>query len=350
MKRIAVIEPQFDGRSANATNPLRIGVIGCGRWGKNYIRNFSSLGSSVVNAVCDCDHGKLIPLNGLKTETKVFDSYERLFASGLCDAVVVSSIASTHYSITKSALQAGLDVLVEKPLALSLEQADELVHLSSSHNRILMVAHTFLFNHGIRTIKKYIQEGRCGEIFYVKARRTHLGPIREDVNVIWDLAPHEIAILLYLLDEMPSSIQILSRKCLHPDREDVAFVNLVFPSKTIASLTLSWLDPHRERYLDIVGSKARIVFDDLSSQPIQIFPAGILVNGEQHPHFGERPPSVREAHVINPKIPREEPMKVLCQEFLQAIATGTRPLSDGQFAREVIALLCRIQSAMHGAD
>jgi predicted dehydrogenase len=346
MNKIAAIEPRCGNSSSAADKILRVGVIGCGHWGKNYVRNFSSLENSTISALCDCDPGKLPPVNGLYPPAKAFGSHDRLLESRLCDAVVVSTIASTHYSITKSALQAGLHVLVEKPLALSLEQADELVELSSKQNRILMVAHTFLFNHGIRTLKRYIDEALLGDIYYVKARRTHLGPIRNDVNVVWDLAPHEIAIILYLLGETPSSVQVLSRNCLQSHREDVAFINLTFPSKIVANITLSWVDPSRERYFDIVGSNARIVFDDLNPRhPIQIFHAGALNRGSRS---GELLPARSDATIVTPEIPKEEPMKVLCREFLESIATGECPLSDGKFAREVVAILRQIQTAMHG--
>jgi predicted dehydrogenase len=210
-----------------------------------------------------------------------------------------------------------------------------------------MVAHTFLFNPSVRQIKKCIQDGLIGDIYYAKARRTHLGLVREDVNAVWDLGPHDISMLLFLLGESPLEVQAIGRRMLRKDREDVAFVNLAFPSGTIAQLSLSWADSNKERYLDIVGSRSRIAFDDLNVQePIRIFYKGISVEPTDDTSFGEFKYLLRDGDIVSPKVAMQEPLRVLCEEFIAALVSRQRPFSDGAFGTKVVDVLCRIEAAL----
>jgi predicted dehydrogenase len=325
---------------------IRVGIIGCGHWGKNYLRIFSSLPGSVVSAVCDLDPLKLDAIHEHYPSIPAFADYREMFEGRICDAVVVSTIASSHYIIATEALQHNLHVLVEKPLTLRTDEADQLARIATERNRILFVAHTFLYNPSVWKIKEYIEQGLLGQIYFLKARRTHLGLIRKDVNVVWDLAPHDISIILYLLGELPNTVQAIGGRFLKNHREDVAFINLGFPSGIIANIIVSWADSNKERLLDIVGSKARIVFNDLDNlEPIRIFQKGISVEREHH-NFGEFRYLLRDGDIISPKVELEEPLKIQCRSFLDSIQSAKPPLSDGAMGRDVVAVLSKIDESL----
>jgi len=332
------------------SDKIRVGVVGCGHWGKNYVRIFSSLPNSCVTAVCDLKGQRQAFIQEMYPSVRLFTDFEQLLTSDLCDAVVVATNASTHYNLTKKALESNLHVIAEKPLTLSIEEADELVRLSKDRDRILLVAHTFLYNPSILKIRQLLKEGAVGDVYYLKARRTHLGLVREDVSAIWDLAPHDISIFLYFLGQLPMSVQAMGGKYLKDSREDAAFINLRFPNGTIANIIVSWADANKERYLDIVGSKARIVFNDLDNlEPIRIYHKGISVDHE-HNGFGEFQYLLRDGDIISPKVNQEEPLKALCKAFLESIDTKVPPLSDGKLGRDVVAVLCKIQEAISIRD
>ena len=333
--------------SGGRGDTVRVGVIGCGHWGRHYVRLFGALPGSAVAALADPDPGRRDAALRQAPGARAFASHDELFAAGACDAVAIATPASTHYSLTRRALDLGLDVLAEKPLALSVAEAADLAGTAARLGRQLMVAHTFLFNPGIREVRRLIGEGVLGDIYYIKARRTHLGLMRQDVNALWDLAPHDVAILLHLLREKPAAVQAMGRKMLRTDRHDVAFVNLAFPSGIVAHIHVSWADSNKERYLDVVGSRARVVFDDLSvSEPVRVFHKGIIAQAEENANFGEFKYLLRDGDIVSPRIPAQEPLRILCEEFLDAVRTRRNGASDGAFGRDVVEVLERIQAAL----
>jgi predicted dehydrogenase len=199
----------------------------------------------------------------------------------------------------------------------------------------------------VRQIKQYLQTGLAGDIYYLKARRTHIGLIREDVNAVWDLAPHDVSMFLYFLDESPTSVQVMGRCALRPGREDAAFINLGFPSGVIGSIVVSWADANKERWLDLVGSKARIVFDDLNAlEPVRIFHKGVAIGEPTDANYGVFKYLLRDGEILSPKIEAQEPLKVLAEDFVGAIAEGRPPFSDGAVGRRVVAVLCQIEDAL----
>jgi predicted dehydrogenase len=326
---------------------IRIGVIGCGHWGRNYVRLFSSMPQTELTALADANGARLSALASAHPGTRLFSHHAALLDSGLCDAVVVATTASTHHAIVRDALEADLDVLAEKPFTLNVAEAQDLTQRAERRQRMLMVAHTFLFNPSVRQIKSYIREGIVGDVYYAKARRTHLGLVREDVNAVWDLAPHDVSMFLFLLDESPVEVQAVGRRVLRKDREDAAFVNLAFPSGVIAHLSVSWADSNKERYLDIVGSRSRVAFDDLNVQePIRIFYKGISVESSAEPSFGEFKYLLRDGDIVSPRVSAQEPLRVLCEEFVAALTSRVQPYSDGAFGTRVVDVLCRIEAAL----
>ncbi len=323
---------------------MRMGVIGAGRWGRNYIRTFSSMPGVQLAAICEANENVLETIGKQYPQASRFKDIDSLLASRECDALVVATQATTHKDICRAALQAGLDLLVEKPVTTTVSDAQELIDLAQSQKKLLMVAHTFLFNPAVRRLKQLITEKVPGDIYFIKARRTHLGPIRQDVNVVWDLAPHDLSMMFYLLEERPSEVQAMGASFLKPGTEDVAFVNLRFPSGVVGNIVLSWADSNKERYFDVVGSKARIAFDDLSNlEPIRIFQKGVALHEEQARNFGEFQFVLRDGDILSPKVDMAEPLRVLCDEFLEALRTRKAPYSDGKFGRDVVAVCAEIE-------
>lgn len=333
-----------------AKKQKRVAVVGCGHWGRNHIRVFDTLRDSQLVAICDSNPELLATFEGQYPRAQLFTDYRQMVDGGICDALVVATIASTHYEIVKYALENGVDVLAEKPLTLTVPEADDLVRIADDNERVLMVGHTFLFNPSVRKVKEYLddEEQPVGDVYYMKARRTHLGLIREDVNVVWDLAPHDISMFMYFLGQKPTHVQAMGGNFLKATREDTVFVNLTFPGGVIASLIVSWADSNKERLLDIVGSKARIAFDDLELlEPVRIFYKGVALD-EYSDTFGEFKYLLRDGDILSPKIKPEEPLRVMCQAFLDSIETRVVELSDGRFSRDVVEVLVQIEETLLG--
>jgi predicted dehydrogenase len=328
----------------------RFGIVGCGHWGKNYLRLLASLPEVNLTLVCDQDEGLLAQRRTRYPHVTFSTQLDRVLSRDDCDAVIIATPASSHYRLVTQALTNGLDVLVEKPITLVPEEARQLASLARERARVLMVAHTFLFNPAIRQIKRYLDTDVVGDIYYIKTRRTHLGLVRDDVNSLWDLAPHDISILLYLLGETPIRLQAMGRRILRRDREDAAFVNLEFPSGVMAHVHVSWADANKERYLDIVGSRARVTFDDLNVlEPIRVFRKGIAVESNEIQSFGEFKYMVRDEDIVSPKVFAEEPLAAQFQEFLTAVRERTDPVSNGDFGAQVVEVLKRIEEHLQPA-
>jgi len=329
--------------------PLNICVAGCGHWGKNYVRVLSNRTDVEVCGVADPSEAVRDRIQQAYPNLRLFSSHQDMLDACAPDAVVVATIARQHVTVISDSLQAGADVLAEKPLTLTEHEAEALCTQAEEHNRILMTAHTFLFNQSVRKLKELLHDGIAGELYYLKARRNHLGLIRDDVNAVWDLAPHDISMFMYLLGEAPCEIQAMGRRILRKDREDVAFINLRFPSGALANIQVSWADANKERVLDVVGSKARITFDDIDIQePIRIFQKGVSVGDDSATSsYGDFKYLFRDGDILSPKIDMKEPLSSLCDAFLHAVITRESPLSDGWFGRDVVKVLCKIEDELN---
>jgi predicted dehydrogenase len=323
-----------------------IGIIGCGHWGKNYLRVFREIGEDCELSICDSNSISLSSAIKMNPRVKSFKDVEDIFSDRNISAVVVSTPAATHYELVKKALSRGKHVLVEKPFTLKSGQAKELIDLAANTGLVLMVSHTFLYNPAIRLIKQYISKGTCGKIYYLKSVRTHLGLIREDVNVFWDLAAHDIAIFGYLLEAMPKSVSATGSQIIKEGREDVGFAVLNYPGNIIANIHVSWIDSHKERELSIVGSKERIVFDDLDNlEKVKIFEKGLEVERDIS-NFGEFQLLLRDGNIISPKVDAYEPLRKECEHFIECVDKGGRPLTDGKNGWEVVRVLEAFQESL----
>jgi predicted dehydrogenase len=317
---------------------LKVGVIGYGYWGPNLSRNFYELPSSDLVVVADMKEERLNQAKSRYPQLIVKKNYKDIFDLTL-DAVVVSTPPATHYAITKDCLEHNLHVLVEKPMTLKSSDAEELIELAASKNLTLMVGHTFEYNSAVHALKKYIDSGELGDIYYIDAARLNLGLFQRDLNVLWDLAPHDISILLYLVGQNPISVSAQGMPCIYQNVYDVAYLNLLFPNKISAHVHVSWLDPCKVRRITVVGSKKMIVYNDIENeQKLKIYDKG--VDAPEYPNsFGEFQYSYRSGDITIPRIAFSEPLRQECQHFVDCIINHSEPCSCGRDGLAVVKIL-----------
>jgi predicted dehydrogenase len=329
----------YKNKEKNMPKQIKVGVVGCGYWGPNLVRNFRSLPDCHLKAMCDISQDRLKHLSALYPEVKGENSYEHLLNGMGLDAVVVATSVKLHYPMAKAALLAGKHTMIEKPMAASSEQCAELVAIARQKGLVLMVGHTFLYSPAVRKIKEIVESGDLGDIRYICARRLNLGLFQKDINVAWDLAPHDISIILHLLEQSPSSVNCRGSAHVTPGIEDVTSMSLTFPRDRSAIIHSSWLDPRKVREMTIVGSKRMIVYDDVAQQEkIRIFDARV----ERPPHydtFAEFHYAYHYGDTYAPYVKQEEPLKAECQHFLECIREGKEPLTHGGQGLELVKIL-----------
>src|SRR5580698_2466358 len=318
---------------------VKVGVVGCGYWGPNLVRNFRALPDCNLKAMCDISEERLKHLTTLYPDVKGETSFDHMLNGTGVDAVVVATAVKLHYQMAKAALLAGKHTLIEKPMASSSEQCAELVEIARNNGLVLMVGHTFLYSPAVRMIKQIVERGDLGHIRYICARRLNLGLFQKDINVAWDLAPHDISIVLHLLEETPISVNCRGSAHVTPGVEDVTSMSLSFRKDRSAIIHSSWLDPRKVREMTIVGSRRMIVYDDVAQQEkLRIFDARV----ECPPHydtFAEFHYAYHYGDVYSPYLKQEEPLKTECQHFLDCINHGSTPLTSGQKGLELVRIL-----------
>jgi len=325
-------------------------IVGCGHWGRNYVRVFASLLGADRITVVDSSAKALDGIRQQHSGVRTVESMSDALARGDIGMAVIATPATTHFELVKKCLAANLDVLAEKPLTLNVAEAERLAAQASKRGLILMVGHTFLYNPAVHKMRELIQKGVCGDIYYIKATRTHLGLVRSDVNAVWDLAPHDVSIFSHLLGKQPLSVSATGGCYLKKGTEDVAFINLLYPPNIIASVHVSWADSNKERTISIVGSRARILFDDLNAlERIKIFEKGISTNVGGRDSFGEFLFALRDGDIISPKIPTTEPLSAVCNEFIKCVKSRKDPLAGGKNGVDTVRVMCAIdRSLKHG--
>jgi predicted dehydrogenase len=318
---------------------LGIGVVGCGYWGPNLIRNFYGLADCELKTICDLDIQRLNHLKSLYPKAEISTEFQDLVGRQDIDALVIATSAPTHYSMAKQALSSGKHVFIEKPMATSSAECDELVAMADASNLTLMVGHTFLYSAPVRRIKEIIGRGDIGEIRYISARRLNLGLFQRTINVTWDLAPHDISIILYVTGMLPSSVNCQGNSHVTKGIEDVTSLCMNFESGVFATVQNSWLDPRKVREMTIVGSRRMIVYDDVQPlEKVRIYDVRV----ETPPHydtFAEFQYSYHYGDSYIPYVKQEEPLKVECQHFLDCIRTRRRPITDGVHGSHVVRVL-----------
>ena len=334
------------------SHPVRIALIGFGYWGPNYARVLNDLPGATLSVVCDRSQERLTLVSDRYRAVVTCSNIEDAISRGDIDAVVIATPASTHAALVRMALERGKHVLVEKPMALDVASCESLCQLASTAKRVLMVGYTFLYNAGVRKMKEYMGPEPFGQMYYLHATRTNLGPIRQDVNAVWDLAPHDIAIFNYLLEEQPAWASAIGTRVLRTNRDDIAFATLGYKNDVVGNIHVSWADPNKVREVVVVGSRRRIVFDDLNDvERVRVFERGVSVGDAIADSYGEFKLLVRDGDIVSPKVQPSEPLKNQCADFVEAVRSGKTPLASCQFGLGVIRTLAAIETSMrsHGA-
>jgi predicted dehydrogenase len=325
---------------------INIGVIGCGHWGPNHIRVFSQLRESRVVACADLNPKRLEVIRENYPQVTLFSDYRELLKVPSLDAVVVAAPTGAHYPVVKAALEANKHVLCEKPLCTQSHEAAELVALAKARQRVLMTGHVFLFNAGIVKLKELLGAGEPGRIHYLRALRTNLGPVRQDVNSVFDLATHDIAIFNFILGSQPKTVSAVGGRFLQEKVEDVAFISLCYPNNILGHIQVSWLDPKKLREIVVVGDRKMVIWDELApAGPITIYDKGVD-RPQDYADFGQFQLLMREGDITIPKIRAEEPLKVQNRFFLKCLSDGRLPMNDGPFAVEVVKVLEAIEKSL----
>ena len=319
--------------------PVTVGVLGCGYWGPLLVRNFRGLPDCRLKAVCDLNRERLKHISTLYPDIEGMTQPLQFLNDSTLDAVVIATPVQHHYSLAKASLLAGKHTFIEKPMASSSAECEELIEIAQRNGLVLMLDHTFLYSSPVQKIAQIVQAGDLGEIRYINCRRLNLGLFQRDINVAWDLAPHDISIILHILDEFPTAVNCQGNAHITPGVEDVTNMSLFFPHKRFATIQSSWLEPRKIREMTIVGTRRMIVYDDLRvREKIRIYDARV----ERPPHydtFAEFQYSYHYGDSYIPYVHQEEPLKLACQHFIDCIETLSEPLTGGRQGLEMVRIL-----------
>jgi predicted dehydrogenase len=324
---------------------IQVGQIGVGYWGPNLLRNLVANKHCQVRAVVDVAEDRREYVKGLFPGIPVYENLQEVMTDQAIKAVVIATPVESHYSLAKAMLSAGKHVLVEKPMATSIDQIEELQALAVKNGLVAMVGHTFLYNVAVRYVKNLIDRGELGEIRYLYSQRLNLGRIRSDVDALWNFAPHDISIIQHWLGEPdPLSVTVHGMDYVQPGIPDVVFMNIKYPGKIMVNIHVSWLDPQKVRKMIVVGSKKMVIYDDVADEKIAIYDKGIdrmAALGEHMDYDNPSPAAfnLRSGDILLPKIKFEEPLKVEIAHFIDCIVNGTKCLTDTEHAKKVIQIL-----------
>lgn len=327
------------------SDKINIAVVGSGYWGPNLIRNVASLPDAALHTVCDLNP-KALATNaqrypGVKTTPNLAD----VLADPDVHGIVLATPAHLHAEMGKQALEAGKHLMVEKPLALRAAEAWELVELAQANNLRLMVGHVFKFNPAVIALRDLVLKGELGRVLYLYSARLNLGIVRDDLNAMWNLAPHDFSIINYVVGKTPVKVSARGFKLLGRRLEDVAFVTLEYPGGEVAHVHVSWLDPGKVRRMTVVGESKMAVYDDVSDERLRIYDRGVMPD-KLPDGFGEFKLITRGGDITIPKLDTTEPLRAECAHFVHCIRTGETPISDGMDGYTVVQMLEAAQQSM----
>ena len=323
-----------------------IGIIGCGYWGPNLIRNFSSIKDCRVKYICDLDAERLATVHEQFPQTTPVSDFKQLLADPELDAVAIATPVSTHHPLAIAALSAGKHVLVEKPLAASVAQAEEMVQKAREANRVLLVDHTFIYTGAVQKMKQLVTADELGDLLYFDSVRVNLGLFQHDINVIWDLAPHDFSIMDYVFRDRPTAVSAHGVRHFGMDHEDVAYVTVFFPGSVMAHFHVNWLSPVKIRMIMIGGQKKMLVYDDMHpAEPIRIYDKGVDVI-DSKPGIYSALVQYRLGDMWSPKIEAREALRVEAMHFKDCVQKGTQPITDGEMGLRVVKLLEAAQQSV----
>jgi predicted dehydrogenase len=336
---------------------VNVGVIGYGYWGPHLVRNLSELPNCRVAMLADLEASRREQAArrypGLRTTADAGD----LFAAADLDAVVIATPICTHFDLARRALEAGKHCLVEKPLAEHADEARELVTLAEQRNLVLMVGHTFLYNEAVRDVRRRIERGELGQVYYLYSQRLNLGKVQSDTNALWSLAPHDVSIFCYLVGGRPTRVAARGVCYIQDGIQDVVFLTLTFAGGVMAHAHVSWLDPNKVRRVTVVGSEKMVIYDDMADAKVAVYDKGVSrrnleVSLGPFETFGQYQLLYRAGDVLLPKVNVVEPLHVETAEFIGCIESGRKPLADGRNGLDVVAVLEAAQRSLDtgGAD
>ena len=323
---------------------INVAVVGAGAWGKNHIRVFSEIPGVRLKYICDQDASRLAPLEKTFPQSERVETLEPVLKDPEVRGIVITSSAISHAPLAKKALMADKDVLVEKPMALNPEDAAEMLDLARKRKRILLVGHLLIYHPVVDRLKEMIASGELGKIHYIYTQRVNLGIIRQDENALWSFAPHDLSVILYLLEEEPTVVSAHGESYIQKGIEDVVFVSLRFSDGKMANIQLSWLDPHKLRKVTLVGSKKMVVFDDMeASEKLKIYDKG--VGSPSYATYGEYL-TLRSGDITIPSIRMKEPLRAEAEHFIQCIESRKEPKTGGQDGLRVVNILVAAQQSL----
>jgi predicted dehydrogenase len=315
-----------------------VAVVGAGRWGRNLVRNFAAVEGGRLRCICDKDERIRATMSALYPQAQVVADLDAVLANGHVDAVVVAVDVPRHYEVARQALQAGKHTYVEKPLALSAGESAELVRLAAARGLKLMVGHLLEYHPAVAYMKQAIDRGEIGNALYLYFQRVNLGIVRRDENAWWSLAPHDVSTACYLFAAEPVSVSASGHAYLQQGVEDVVFANLKFADGRMAHIHVSWLDPHKIRKVTLVGSQKMVVFDDMeAAEKVRLYDKAAEVQRSVSSYAEAI--TLRTGNIVIPRIPTDEPLKLECEHFVEAIANDTAPRSDGADGLRVVRVL-----------
>ncbi len=323
---------------------INVAVVGAGAWGKNHIRVFSELPNVRLKYVCDNDPPKLASVRKAHPQSQTVENLNPILQDPEVRGVVVASSAISHYSLSKEILLAGKDVLVEKPMALNEKDAEEMLEIAEKKDRILMVGHLLIYHSVVDRLKEMISSGELGKIHYIYTQRVNLGVIRQDENALLSFAPHDLSVILHLIEEKPVVVSAHGESYIQNGIEDVVFLSLRFSDGKMANVHLSWLDPHKLRKITIVGSRKMAVFDDMeASEKLKIYDKG--VRSPSYDTYGEYL-SLRFGDITIPNVKMVEPLRAEAEHFIHCIESRGGPKTDGRDGLEVVRILIAAQESL----
>jgi predicted dehydrogenase len=328
--------------SGETAQPVRVGVVGLGYWGPNIARNLAAIAGCELRWLCDSDPAKRERLAGSFPGAQTTGELDRLLRDDELDAIVLATPVPTHAELSVRVSQAGKHCFVEKPLATNTADAETAVEAAADAGKLLMVGHLLEYHPAVVRLKQLIDEDEFGPLYYLYGDRLNLGVLRANENALWSLGAHDVSVVLHLIGEEPEECEAQGASYVRPGIEDVVFCHLRFPSGVVAHLHLSWLDPHKERRLTVVGARRMATFDDMLVEgKLAVYDKGF---DEDTHSWGEY--ITRSGDIFSPQIPNSEPLRLECEHFVQCVRSGQTPRSDGHSGLRVVRVLERLQRSL----
>lgn len=327
---------------------MNVAVVGYGYWGPNLVRNFSWLEGTHVKYVCDLDENRLNKVPNLFPNVEITTTdFKQVLSDPEVDAVAIATPVNTHFSLSEAALNANKHVLIEKPMTEKVDKAVQLNKLAKEKNKVLMVDHTFLYTGAVKKIKELIESGQLGEVYYFDSVRVNLGLFQNDVNVIWDLAPHDLSIMSYVIDKKPVSVSAVGVSHVKDGLENIAYLSVFYEDSTIAHFHMNWLSPIKVRQILIGGSKRMVVYNDMeNTEKVKVYDSGVEAKPGTKDELYQTLVQYRTGDMFAPKLDQTEALRTECQHFIDCIETGVQPISDGEFGIQIVKMLAAAQASI----